>query len=82
MNWHRAMSAGYRPADTPRLCCPACKAESSVYARADVRWNPARGVWELLHIEEQLDCTECDHAWPLDGSAFPQIAPRDLNLKD
>lgn len=54
-----------------KICCPACGNENSVYARADIRWQAATQSWEVAHIETELDCTECDHAWQM-PDAWPQ----------
>lgn len=49
--------------DETKLHCPNCGSPHGVYAKADLRWQDMTQSWEISHIEEQLDCTECDHAW-------------------
>ena len=59
--------ANYSP-KRPR--CPCCGTEEGIYARADIRWMPATQTWEATDIEDQLDCTECDHTWSYGDSGF------------
>lgn len=55
----------------PRLACPNCGDETHIYARCDARWNPETGGWIALELEDELDCTECDHAWPCPNELKP-----------
>lgn len=58
----------------PLVACPNCGNQEGIYARADIRWQSMTQSWEIADIEADLDCTECDHNWPL-----PKDWPRPLD---
>lgn len=47
--------------------CPECGSSEGLYARTDVRWDPAAGEWVTCWdgFEEGIDCTNCDHVGPI-----------------
>lgn len=53
--------------------CPNCGGVEGIYARADLRWQDATQSWEISHIEDELDCSTCDHNWSLNSSEFPAV---------
>lgn len=56
--------------------CPQCGDENHIYAKADIRWE--NGAWEVSHIEEQLECTECDESFYYGEAGFDQLPELDL----
>jgi hypothetical protein len=42
------------------LACPGCGDQHHLYDRADVRYAPATGAWEVGDREGSIDCTSCD----------------------
>lgn len=62
--------------------CPECGCEGreheagGIYARADIRWDPVYGQWEVTHIEDEIECTACDAQFYLDeiGENLPSPA--------
>lgn len=48
-----------------KVACPACGSSDGIYARADIHWQALTQSWEIKDIEQEIDCMECDHAFPL-----------------
>lgn len=50
---------------TTTVKCPHCGDANRIYARIDVRWNVTEGTWDVLPVEDTLECTGCDWRWAL-----------------
>lgn len=53
---------------TTQFTCPTCGKDDSIYVRLDPRWCPASGQWEHFPVDDQIECTACDHRWEMDAA--------------
>lgn len=46
--------------------CPKCGTDKGLYRNAEVKWSPYLEAWEVDFLDDEIDCTHCDHKWMLE----------------